>query len=132
MECRLAGKTEVLGENLSQRHFCPSQNPTWPDPGLKQSPTFLSLHILYLIKHWPHRKRRIQDYFSVACVIIAAGMCLPSGCLATAVPYASTSLWAYRCSPPLLPREQMLRVRDSDTQAARSSHLFLLFSEWKM
>jgi hypothetical protein len=34
MECRLAGETEVLGENLSQRHFCPSQNPTWPDPGL--------------------------------------------------------------------------------------------------
>jgi hypothetical protein len=28
MECVLAGKTEVLGENLSQRHFCPSQNPT--------------------------------------------------------------------------------------------------------
>jgi hypothetical protein len=35
MECRLAGETEVLGENLSQRHFCPSQNPTRPDPGLK-------------------------------------------------------------------------------------------------
>jgi hypothetical protein len=34
MECRLAGETEVLGENLAQRHFCPSQNPTWPDPGL--------------------------------------------------------------------------------------------------
>jgi hypothetical protein len=29
MECRLAGETEVLGENLPQRHFCPSQNPTW-------------------------------------------------------------------------------------------------------
>jgi hypothetical protein len=28
IECRLAGETEVLGENLSQRHFCPSQNPT--------------------------------------------------------------------------------------------------------
>jgi hypothetical protein len=28
MECRLAGETEVLGENLAQRHFCPSQNPT--------------------------------------------------------------------------------------------------------
>jgi hypothetical protein len=28
MECRLAGETEVLGENLSQRHFCPSQNST--------------------------------------------------------------------------------------------------------
>jgi hypothetical protein len=35
MECRLAGETEVLGENLPQRNFCPSQNPTWPDPGLK-------------------------------------------------------------------------------------------------
>jgi hypothetical protein len=35
MECRLAGETEVLlGENLHQRHFCPSQNPTRPDPGL--------------------------------------------------------------------------------------------------
>jgi hypothetical protein len=33
MECRLAEETEVLGENLSQRHFCPSQNPTCPDPG---------------------------------------------------------------------------------------------------
>jgi hypothetical protein len=28
MECRLVGETEVLGENLPQRHFCPSQNPT--------------------------------------------------------------------------------------------------------
>jgi hypothetical protein len=34
MECRLAGETEVLGENVPQRHFCPSQNPTWPDPVL--------------------------------------------------------------------------------------------------
>jgi hypothetical protein len=34
MEFRLAGETEVLGENLPQRHFCPSQNPTWPEPGL--------------------------------------------------------------------------------------------------
>jgi hypothetical protein len=28
MECRLTGETEVLGKNLPQRHFCPSQNPT--------------------------------------------------------------------------------------------------------
>jgi hypothetical protein len=28
MECRLAEETEVLGKNLPQRHFCPSQNPT--------------------------------------------------------------------------------------------------------
>jgi hypothetical protein len=34
MECRLAGETEVLGENLPEHHFCPSQNPTWPDPDL--------------------------------------------------------------------------------------------------
>jgi hypothetical protein len=34
MECRLAGETEVLGENLPRHHFCPSQNSTWPDPGL--------------------------------------------------------------------------------------------------
>jgi hypothetical protein len=34
MECRLAGETDVFGENQPQRHFCPSQNPTWPDPGL--------------------------------------------------------------------------------------------------
>jgi hypothetical protein len=34
MEYRLAEETEALGENLPQWHFCPSQNPTWPDPGL--------------------------------------------------------------------------------------------------
>jgi hypothetical protein len=34
VEWRLAGEIEVLGENLPQRHFCPSQNPTWLDPGL--------------------------------------------------------------------------------------------------
>jgi hypothetical protein len=34
MECRLAGESAVLGENLPQRHFSPSQNPTWPDPDL--------------------------------------------------------------------------------------------------
>jgi hypothetical protein len=28
MEFRLAGETEVLEENLPQRHFCPSQNST--------------------------------------------------------------------------------------------------------
>jgi hypothetical protein len=37
IECRLAGETEVLGENLPQRHFCPSQNPTCP-PGFEPGP----------------------------------------------------------------------------------------------
>jgi hypothetical protein len=36
IQCRLARETEVLGENLPQRHFCPSQNPTLPNPGLNQ------------------------------------------------------------------------------------------------
>jgi hypothetical protein len=34
IKCGLAGETEVFGENLPQRHFCPSQNPTCPNPGL--------------------------------------------------------------------------------------------------
>jgi hypothetical protein len=34
MECRLTEETEVFEENVPQRQFCPSQNPTWPDPGL--------------------------------------------------------------------------------------------------
>jgi hypothetical protein len=34
MECKLAGETEVLGENLPQRYFCPTQYPTCSDPGL--------------------------------------------------------------------------------------------------
>jgi hypothetical protein len=37
MECGLAGETEVFGENLPQRHFCPSQNPTFP-PGFEPGP----------------------------------------------------------------------------------------------
>jgi hypothetical protein len=37
MECILAGENEVLGGNLPQRHFCPSQNPTCP-PGFEPGP----------------------------------------------------------------------------------------------
>jgi hypothetical protein len=32
VQWRLAGETEVLGQNLSQRHFV-HHNPTWTDPG---------------------------------------------------------------------------------------------------
>jgi hypothetical protein len=46
MECRLAVETEILGENLPQRHFCPSQNPTWPDPGLNPGRSG-TLHVSY-------------------------------------------------------------------------------------
>jgi hypothetical protein len=34
VECRLAGKTEVLGQNLPQRHFVSTTNPTLLDTGL--------------------------------------------------------------------------------------------------
>jgi hypothetical protein len=37
MECRLAGENEILGENLPQRYFCPSQNPTWLAPGFTRA-----------------------------------------------------------------------------------------------
>jgi hypothetical protein len=57
MECRLAVGTEVLGENLPRRHFCPSQNATWPDQGLnpgrgggKPATNRLS----YGAAFWPH------------------------------------------------------------------------------
>jgi hypothetical protein len=66
MECGLAGETEVLGENLPQRHFCPSQNPTWPDPGLnpgrrdgKPATNRLSYGaslIMPLLSYCPHQK----------------------------------------------------------------------------
>jgi hypothetical protein len=59
MECRLAGETEVLGENLPQRHFCPSQNPTWPDQGLnlghlggKPATNRLSYGAAFVINNW--------------------------------------------------------------------------------
>jgi hypothetical protein len=59
MECRLAGETEVLGENLPQRHFYLSQNFTWPDPGLntsrrggKPATIFLLLLLFGLWGYW--------------------------------------------------------------------------------
>jgi hypothetical protein len=47
MERRLAGETEVLGENLPQHQFCPSQNPTWPDPGLSPGRRGGTTHVYY-------------------------------------------------------------------------------------
>jgi hypothetical protein len=38
MECRFARETEVLGENLPQRHFCPLQNATNTRPGFEPEP----------------------------------------------------------------------------------------------
>jgi hypothetical protein len=55
MECRLARETELLGENLPQRYFCPSQNATWLEPilnpglrGGKQAINRLSYGAAYL------------------------------------------------------------------------------------
>jgi hypothetical protein len=56
IERRLAGETEVLGENLPQRHFRPSQNPTRPDPGLnpgrrggKPAVKHIDVEVLYFL-----------------------------------------------------------------------------------
>jgi hypothetical protein len=38
MECRLAGETEVLGENLPQRHFCPITQFHITRPGFELGP----------------------------------------------------------------------------------------------
>jgi hypothetical protein len=38
MECRLEGETEVLGENLPQRHFYPSQKSHMTRPGFEPGP----------------------------------------------------------------------------------------------
>jgi hypothetical protein len=38
VECRLAEETEVLGENLPQRHFCPSQKSHMTRPGFEPGP----------------------------------------------------------------------------------------------
>jgi hypothetical protein len=43
---------------------------------------FLSLHIEYMIRHWPHIRHRIHSPI-VTCVFVAAGMRLPSCCSAT-------------------------------------------------
>jgi hypothetical protein len=38
MECRLAGETEVLGENRPQRHFCPITKSHMTRPGFEPGP----------------------------------------------------------------------------------------------
>jgi hypothetical protein len=38
MEWKLAGETEVFGENLPQRHFCPSTKSHMTRPGFEPGP----------------------------------------------------------------------------------------------
>jgi hypothetical protein len=38
MECRLAGETEVLGENLAQRHFLSIRKSHMTRPGFEPGP----------------------------------------------------------------------------------------------
>jgi hypothetical protein len=91
MECRLAGEIEVLGENLPQRHFCPSQNLTWPDPGLnlgrrggKSLPllcycislAFMTDTNLYSQDIKASRCAELEAISPCICVIIAFMVCL--------------------------------------------------------
>jgi hypothetical protein len=55
MECRLAGETEVLGENLPQRHFCPSQNPTCLGPVSNPGPSHCFTRETFLQLNRTHR-----------------------------------------------------------------------------
>jgi hypothetical protein len=61
MECRCVGETEVLGENLPQCHFCPSQNPTWPDPGLNPGRRG-GKPAINLLRRWPVRPKHVVRY----------------------------------------------------------------------
>jgi hypothetical protein len=73
MECRLAGETEVLGENLPQRHFCPSQNPTWPDPSFLKQLCYRAPQIFGTIKRKKNKRqerKRIKFYKVMAVHIL--------------------------------------------------------------
>lgn len=52
--------------------------------------TLLSLHIERLIRHKPHINTASNCSSIVTCVFVAAETCLPSCCLAAAVPFGST------------------------------------------
>jgi hypothetical protein len=87
MKCRLAGETEALGENLPHRHFCPSQNPTWPDPGLKPGrrggkpatnhlrygPALYAIYIINIFIISKQRLQQILNLIKFACSIIVYG-----------------------------------------------------------
>jgi hypothetical protein len=81
VELELPGETEVIGENLPQCHFCPSQNPTWPDlssnPGRrggKQATNHLSYGTalvllllaelqLLILRSFPQKRALVVWYF---------------------------------------------------------------------
>jgi hypothetical protein len=67
MECRLAEETEVLGENLPQRHFCPSQNPTISDPVLNPGRRAVA-HFLNQLRYGASYKpcQRAEQFVSVS------------------------------------------------------------------
>jgi hypothetical protein len=68
MECRLAGETEVLRENLPQRHFCPSQNPTCLGPVSNLSYTFMSLLFYREPSASPLKKQKVNVFSKLVSV----------------------------------------------------------------
>jgi hypothetical protein len=101
MECRLAGETEVLGENLPQLHFCPSQNLTWPDPGLNPGSRGGKPATNRLSYGAASRELRLTSSFNVVPLLFST--LGPSLCR---LPYAlrkktSANQWAMRAPLPL-------------------------------
>jgi hypothetical protein len=52
MECILEGETEVLGENLPQRHFCPSKIPHDQTRVLTRAAALGSRRLFFFIIIW--------------------------------------------------------------------------------
>jgi hypothetical protein len=55
-----------------------------------ESPAFFSLHIEYLIRHEPHGRHRVQQFFCCYFAFDASGTCSSSCCLQSAVSSGST------------------------------------------
>jgi hypothetical protein len=92
VEWRLAGETEVLGENLPQRHFVHHKS-HMTRPGLEPRATAVGSQWITawamarsLTRHGSLRKLGVKQFF-YCCVFVAAVTFLPSRCLVTIAGY---------------------------------------------
>jgi hypothetical protein len=69
MECRMAEEIEVLRGNLPQCHFCPSQNPTWSDPGRRGGKPATN-RLSYGQIMWVKLRVKTKPQFTCMCLFI--------------------------------------------------------------